>query len=120
MNKSARIILFLSILLSLQTILAAQEVFEVDVRTEVKIPMRDGIELSANIFLPKALGKFPVILIRSPYGKVDEKNPDGFFYAGRGSVVISQDCRGKGSSPGQWEPFVNERSDGADTQKWLL
>ena len=74
MRKSVRIILVLSVLLSLQTILAAQEAFEVDVRTEVKIPMRDGVELSANIFLPKAQGKFPVILIRSPYGKGDEKN----------------------------------------------
>ena len=120
MNKSARIILFLSILLSPWTILAAQDAFEVDVRTEVKIPMRDGVELSANIFLPKAQGKFPVILIRSPYGKGDEKNGDGLFYAGRGYVVVSQDCRGKGSSQGQWEPFANERSDGRDTQKWLL
>ncbi len=120
MNKSARIILFLSILLSPWTILAAQEAFEVDVRTEVKIPMRDGVELSANIFLPKAPGKFPVVLIRSPYGKGDEKNGDGLFYAGRGYVLVSQDCRGKGSSQGVWEPFANERSDGRDTQKWLL
>ncbi|HCO96643.1 MAG TPA: hypothetical protein DIU00_22345, partial [Phycisphaerales bacterium] len=120
MRKSARIILVLSILLSPRTILAAQEAFEVDVRTEVKIPMRDGVELSANIFLPKAEGKFPVILIRSPYGKGNEKNGDGLFYAGRGYVVVSQDCRGKGSSQGQWEPFANERNDGADTQQWLL
>jgi putative CocE/NonD family hydrolase len=120
MRKSARIILILSVLLSLQTILAAEKTFEVEVRTEVKIPMRDGVELSANIFLPKVEGKYPVILIRSPYGKGDEKNGDGLFYAGRGYVVVSQDCRGKGSSQGQWEPFANERNDGRDTQKWLL
>jgi len=120
MSKSARIILLLSILLSPWAILAAQEAFEVEVRTEVKIPMRDGVELSANIFLPKAKGKFPVVLIRSPYGKGDEKNGDGLFYAGRGYVLVSQDCRGKGSSQGVWEPFANERNDGADTQKWLL
>jgi putative CocE/NonD family hydrolase len=120
MKKSARIILVLSVLLSLQTILAAQKTFEVEVRTEVKVPMRDGVELSANIFLPKAEGRYPVILIRSPYGKGDEKNGDGLFYAGRGYVVVSQDCRGKGTSQGGWEPFVNERNDGRDTQKWLL
>jgi putative CocE/NonD family hydrolase len=120
MRKSARIILVLSILLSLQTILAAEKTFEVEVRTEVKIPMRDGVELSANIFLPKAESKYPVILIRSPYGKGNEKYGDGLFYAGRGYVVVSQDCRGKGSSQGEWEPFANERNDGADTQKWLL
>jgi putative CocE/NonD family hydrolase len=119
MKKSMRMFLVLSLLLSLQPILAAQT-FEVEVRTEVKIPMRDGVELSANIFLPKAEGKFPVILIRSPYGKGNEKNGDGLFYAGRGYVVVSQDCRGKGSSQGVWEPFANERNDGADTQQWLL
>jgi len=118
--KSARTILFLLILLLPLTIVAAEKTFEVDVRTEVKIPMRDGVELSANIFLPKAKGKFPVILIRSPYGKGNEKNGDGLFYAGCGYVLVSQDCRGKGSSQGQWEPFANERNDGRDTQKWLL
>ena len=120
MRKSVGIILVLSVLLSIQSVLAAQEAFEVDVRTEVMIPMRDGVELSANIFLPKAEGKYPVILIRSPYGKGNEKNGDGLFYAGRGYVVVSQDCRGKGSSQGDWEPFANERYDGVDTQKWLL
>ncbi len=120
MSKSARLILFFSILLSPWTILAAQEAFEVDVRTEVKIPMRDGVELAANIFLPKAEGKYPVILIRSPYGKGNEKHGDGLFYAGRGYVVVSQDCRGKGSSQGVWEPFANERNDGIDTQQWLI
>lgn len=120
MKKSARIFLVLSVLLSLQTIVAAQESPNVDVRTEVKIPMRDGVELSANIFLPKAEGRYPVILIRSPYGKGDEKYSDGLFYAGRGYVVVSQDCRGKGTSQGEWEPFANERNDGTDTQQWLL
>jgi putative CocE/NonD family hydrolase len=120
MKKSAHIILVLSALLPLQTIFAAQRTFEVEVRTEVKIPMRDGVELSANVFLPKAEGKYPVILIRSPYGKGDAKYGDGLFYAGRGYVVVSQDCRGKGSSQGVWEPFANERNDGKDTQKWLL
>jgi len=120
MKKTACKILVLSVLLSLQTILAAEKTFEVAVRTEVKVPMRDGVELSANIFLPKAEGRYPVILIRSPYGKGDEKNGDGLFYAGRGYVVVSQDCRGKGTSQGDWEPFANERNDGRDTQKWLL
>jgi putative CocE/NonD family hydrolase len=120
MRKSAHTFFVFLVLLSIRTIFAAQESLNVEVRTEVKIPMRDGIELSANIFLPKADGKYPVILIRSPYGKGDAKYGDGLFYAERGYVVVSQDCRGKGSSQGAWEPFANERNDGRDTQKWLL
>ena len=120
MNKSARIILLLSILLSPQILFAAQAPFEVEVRTDVKVPTRDGVALSANIFLPKAEGRFPVILVRSPYGKGDEKYGDGLFYASRGYVFVSQDCRGKGASQGRWEPFANEGDDGRDTQQWIL
>lgn len=129
MRKSIFIALLASFVFSQQIILAApSSSFEVEVRTDVKIPMRDGVELSANIFLPKipqgtagaAEGKFPVILIRSPYGKGNEKYGDGLFYAGRGYVLVSQDCRGKGTSQGQWEPFANEGDDGRDTQKWVL
>jgi len=43
--------------------------FEVQRFHNVRIPMRDGIELAANISRPKAEDKFPVILVRTPYGK---------------------------------------------------
>ncbi len=55
-GKSKSYIVALSILVSVfispQTIWAADNSFEVGVRTDVKIPMRDGILLSAHIFLP--------------------------------------------------------------------
>ena len=41
--------------------------YEVEFHTDMRIPMRDGLHLSANIFLPKAEGKYPVILMRSSY-----------------------------------------------------
>jgi putative CocE/NonD family hydrolase len=112
--------ILVSVLISPQTAFAAEKTFEVDVRADVKIPMRDEVRLSANIFLPKAEGKFPVILVRTPYGKGNEKNSDGLFYASHGYVFVSQDCRGKGASQGQWEPFANEDADGRDTHKWVL
>ncbi len=100
--------------------LAAKPQYEVDVRADVKIPMRDGIKLSANIFLPKADGKFPVLLSRTPYGKGSTKNGQARFFAARGYVFISQDCRGKGASGGDWVPFMNEAKDGRDTHRWIL
>jgi putative CocE/NonD family hydrolase len=93
---------------------------KVDVRENVKIPMRDGVELSANIFLPQAEGKFPVILARTPYGKGTTKAGPGFALASRGYVYISQDCRGKGASGGTWVPFVHDRWDGKDTYQWIV
>jgi len=120
--KSNTVVLFIlvSVLISLRTAPAAENIFEVDVLTDAKIPMRDGVRLSANIFQPKAVGKYPVILVRSPYGKGNEKNSDGLFYASHGYVFISQDCRGKGASEGYWEPFANEAEDGRDTHNWIL
>jgi len=81
---------------------AAEKPYDIQVQADVKIPMRDGIRLSANIFRPKADGRFPTILSRTPYGKGGTKNGQARFFAGRGYVFISQDCRGKGASEGAW------------------
>jgi len=99
---------------------AANPPYEVDARAEVKIPMRDGVELSANVFVPKAEGKFPAILARTPYGKGKPEGGAGRSFASRGFVYISQDCRGKGTSGGQWVPFVHDRWDGKDSYQWIL
>ncbi len=50
----------------------------------VKIPMRDGTQLAANIFRPQGDGPWPVILIRTPYGKQDEKWEGGEGFASKG------------------------------------
>lgn len=101
-------------------LLAAEAAYEVEVRGEVMIPMRDGVELSANVFLPKAEGRFPTVLARSPYGKGGTRGGQGSLFASRGYVFISQDCRGRGTSQGEWVPFVNEARDGKDTHQWIL
>jgi len=99
---------------------AAEKPYAIQVQADVKIPMRDGIRLSANIFRPKADGRFPTILSRTPYGKGETKNGQARFFAARGYVFISQDCRGKGASEGEWVPFMNEARDGTDTHQWIL
>jgi putative CocE/NonD family hydrolase len=93
---------------------------EVEFREDVRVPMRDGVKLSSNIFLPKAEGPYPVIVMRSPYGKGDAKHGEGLFYAKEGYVFVSQDTRGNGQSEGKWDPFVYEAADGIDTHKWIL
>lgn len=98
----------------------AAQIYEVEVREDVRLAMRDGEKLSTNIFLPQAEGAFPVILMRTPYGKGDAKDGEGLFYGREGYVFVSQDTRGNGQSEGKWEPFVNEASDGTDTHKWIL
>ncbi len=103
-----------------QAAVAREPAYEVDSRADVKIPMRDGVKLSAHIFLPKAEGRFPAVLMRTPYGKGDVKNAGARSIASRGYVYISQDCRGRGDSEGAWVPFLNEARDGDDTRAWIL
>jgi putative CocE/NonD family hydrolase len=98
--------------------LVSQPDFEVAVDRNVGIPMRDGVELATDIYRPEADGVFPVILVRTPYKK--ELNVlQAKYFARRGYVYAVQDCRGRFSSPGTWDPFFNEPADGYDTIEWL-
>src|SRR5437763_9188164 len=97
--------------------LAAEEKYEVTVERGVAAKMRDGVTLRADIYRPKADGKFPVLLVRTPYDKTGEMN-FGLRAAARGYVVISQDVRGRFTSEGEWYPFKNESLDGYDTVEW--
>ncbi len=86
---------------------------------EVPIPMRDGTTLRANVARPTPEGRYPVILMRTPYGKPGRDNGDMKRYAEAGYVMIAQDCRGTGSSEGTWDPFAYDVHDGLDTQGWI-
>jgi putative CocE/NonD family hydrolase len=98
--------------------LISQPKFEVKVEAATKIPMRDGVKLATDIYLPQIEGKAPVILIRTPYKK-EMIEIQGRYYARRGYAVAIQDCRGRFGSEGVWEPFINEPKDGYDTIEWL-
>ncbi len=82
----------------------------------VKIAMRDGVKLTADVYRPAEDGKYPVILQRSCYGRT--KALEATSYAKRGYVFVSQDVRGKFDSEGAWKPFVNEARDGYDSVEW--
>ncbi len=92
--------------------------FEVAIERTVRIPMRDGIELAADVYRPVGLERVPVVLVRTPYGKALAEL-QGMFFARRGYGYVAQDCRGSGESAGEWEPLVNEGPDGFDTIEWL-
>jgi len=98
--------------------LLSQPTFEIVEKRGVEIPMRDGLKLSTDIYLPRTDAKVPVILTRTPYKK-EMSELEGKFYARRGYAMAIQDCRGRFGSPGEWEPFVNEKEDGYDTIEWL-
>ena len=86
---------------------------------DVAVPMRDGVHLSANIFRPAAPGKYPAILLRTPYGKGDAITPAYQSFVSHGYVVIVQDVRGRYHSGGTFEPINQDVNDGDDTLNWI-
>ncbi len=88
-------------------------------QADIKVPMRDGTKLAANLFLPKEQGRFPAILMRTPYGKPNADWGDAKRYAAAGYALVVQDCRGRGKSEGAWDPFRYDVEDGFDTQEWV-
>ena len=94
--------------------------YDVEMRLDVKVPMRDGVNLSADIYLPKAHGKFPTVLVRTPYSNNgDAAIQKGRRLASNGYVCVIQDCRGRWDSDGEYYPFRHEGADGYDTQEWI-
>ena len=89
------------------------------VKLDVKVPMRDGIRLSTNIFLPNTEGIFPTILLRTPYGNGDANNDIAIAYAKAGYAYVIQDTRGRFESQGVFNPFMDEAQDGYDCQEWI-
>jgi len=116
MNR--RVICAMLITLSWAGALArAEEHYEVVVDRNVPAKMRDGVVLRADIYRPKAEGKFPVLLTRTPYDKHSEID-FGPMAAAHGYVVVVQDVRGRSASEGEWYPFKYEAQDGYDTVEW--
>jgi putative CocE/NonD family hydrolase len=91
---------------------------EVKLERGVRVPMRDGVHLSTDVYRPAKDGKYPAILVRTPYKK-EMSELTGRFYARRGYAVAVQDCRGRFGSEGTWEPFVHEPKDGHDAVEWV-
>jgi putative CocE/NonD family hydrolase len=90
----------------------------VSIDRHVVVPMRDGIELIADLYLPPGDGPFPVLLQRTPYHR---QSSPGFplLAAERGYAVLMQDTRGRWDSQGTFRTFVNEADDGYDTCAWI-
>ena len=96
--------------------------YAVEVQRDVRVPMRDGIQLATDLYIPVKNGqrqKLPAVLLRTPYNKSSWGVNVVRWFAERGYVSVTQDCRGRGKSDGKFFPFVQEPNDGADTIAWL-
>ncbi len=91
----------------------------IDETKTCRIPMKDGIKLSASVILPKDFEKpLSTVLVRTPYGK--EAMEESYYgFVRRGYAVVIQDVRGRNESEGEWNPMVHEQEDGDDTINWI-
>ncbi len=97
--------------------------YEVRVDSSVMIPMRDGVQLSTDLYFPRAdEAPLPVILIRTEYNKTGlggRFEAIARMMAGQGYVVAVQDKRGRYESEGSFIIFGGDADDGNDTIEWL-
>ena len=108
---------------------SSQIQYDVIAKKNIMLPMRDGIKLATDVYLPAISGKvvegkFPTVIERTPYDNASPRLVDtARFYASRGYVAIMQDVRGRGESEGDWFYLLNEKdesSDGFDTLSWIV
>jgi uncharacterized protein len=86
---------------------------------KISIPMRDGVLLTADLYLPPGAGRWPVILIRTPYSRRSTTTRGYRFFAEHGYAVVAQDVRGRWGSAGVFGSIAQEGPDGNDTIDWI-
>jgi putative CocE/NonD family hydrolase len=96
---------------------ASNQTYSVKINFDQRVKMRDGIELSADVYRPDADDKFPVILSRTPYIKTGALRTARYF-AEHGYVFVAMDVRGRGDSDGKFIPYRNDGQDGYDAIEW--
>ena len=91
----------------------------VDFRWDQKIPLRDGVHLSATVYTPRnQKAPAPCLFTLTPY--IGQSYHDrGIYFAAHGYPFLTVDVRGRGNSEGQYDPLLQEAHDGYDVVEWL-
>jgi putative CocE/NonD family hydrolase len=114
----------------------AQESDPVFATQEAMIPMRDGVRLYSQIYVPRDRKEaLPFLLLRTPYGtgRLDSARMASSVpeLAADGYIIVVQDIRGRFKSEGQFVMLrqpreakdakaIDESTDAYDTIEWLL
>ena len=97
------------------------------IQEKVMMPMRDGVRLATDIYLPKTDQKVPIIFSRTPYnfnswgdGKEQTRTLERAYEAlKRGYAYVVQNERGRFFSEGEWDILGVPLTDGYDAFSWL-
>ena len=63
------------------------------------VPMRDGVRLAADVYLPEKEGTAAAVLVRTPYGKSNDMEPY-YRFVQRGFAVVIQDVQWAAAASG--------------------
>ena len=94
-----------------------------DATRKVNVPMRDGIHLSTDVYLPKdTSGGVPTIFWRTPYNYNSLSGVrliQAVVAVSRGYAFVIQNERGRYFSEGEFTILGNPRTDGYDAISWI-
>jgi len=103
-------------------------------RFTVRLPMRDGVHLATDVYLPAAgSGPWAALLERTPYDRRGTNHADrsradplpqpkpviAAQFVRAGFAYVLQDCRGRFDSEGEFTKYLHEQADGLDTLEWI-
>jgi hypothetical protein len=84
-----------------------------------RVPMRDGVTLSADVYLPLGGRDLPAIVQWTPYESTRERFIAwGVWFARRGYAAVVVDVRGRYESNGEFTAWVHDGEDAHDTLTW--
>ena len=90
--------------------------------TMIMVPMRDGVGLATDVYLPKGKGPFPTVFVKTPYNFNEIGGSSlamGIEAIERGYAFVVQNERGRYYSEGDWEILGKPRTDGYDSLTWI-
>ena len=112
-------LLIVTIALMVQGLAAQTERILIDHHKAIRL--RDGVTVFADVYRPSAEGRYPTVVVRTPYGVQREAvgvHDRLIMLARRGYAVVNTDVRGRYESEGAWDPFRSEGKDGYDVVEW--
>jgi putative CocE/NonD family hydrolase len=85
-----------------------------------QVRMRDGARLDTDVYLPASAGRFPVVLIRTPYKtEIDERPMFLNRVLEAGYAIVQQHERGRFLSEGEMRMLGRADEDGWDALDWI-
>ena len=91
--------------------------------------LSESVRLFTVVLRPDSDGKFPTVVVRTPYVDSYENMPEDKIAAAylaenadwlrRGYAMVIQHCRGRGKSTGDCVPYIHEREDGLTLLDWI-